>query len=163
MRQILKRTVSTPPPLLATGRGEPGRRGRGTKLVVETYDCMTDRPRLHGPSLGPSRACDGHQPLHALWLKPSNETTAKSEERQEVEAGSRSSKTKRQQMKHLLFPGEFTLQLCSTGHCSQRWVSGHQSSYLNTHCCLEPTTCGQNKTLLFSRETSWQRKETIGT
>jgi hypothetical protein len=28
-------------------------------------------------------------------------------------------------MKHLLFPGAFTLKLCSPGHCSRRWVSGH--------------------------------------
>lgn len=151
MRQILKRTVSTPCSLLPQA-GENQGEGEGTKTCgwnLWQYDRQASV--FHSPSLGTSRPCDGHQPLNALWLKPSNERIAKSEERQEVEAGSRSSKTKRQQMKHLLFPVESTPQLCSAGHCSRRWVSGapravtwtltaawNQPSAARIKCCSFP-------------------------
>lgn len=42
---LKKNCFHLPPPLLATGRGEPERRGGVQKLVVETYDSMTDRPQ----------------------------------------------------------------------------------------------------------------------
>lgn len=62
---------------------------------------------------------EGHQPLNALRLKSSKERKAKSEERQEVEAGSRSSKTKRQQMNRLPFQ-EGHPQLHAAGNSSRR-------------------------------------------
>lgn len=62
--------------------------------MVETSDSMDDR--LLGSMASPWGQSDpeGHQPLNALRMKSSNEGKAKSEERQEVEAGSRSSKMK---------------------------------------------------------------------
>lgn len=119
----LKKNCFHPHSLLATGRGEPGRR-EGKNLWLKPTTVWLTGLRVPWPLPGASWPCDGHQPLNALWLKPSTERTAKSKERQEVEAGSISSKTKRQQTNHLLFPGEPTLQLCSAGHCSRRWVSG---------------------------------------
>jgi hypothetical protein len=66
MRQILKKkktktktknkkkTVSTPSPFVCHRQGRTREKGRGIqKLVVETYDSMTDRPQVQAdPVMG---------------------------------------------------------------------------------------------------------------
>lgn len=151
------------PPLLFVGQGQgkARKKGRVQKSVVETYDRMTKRPPVCGPSPGASRPCDGHQPLNALWWKPSKERTAKSKERQEVEAGSRSSKNKKTTNEPSPPPRRVhPTALLRRALLSEVGEGGAQSSQSpNTNCCLEPTKCCQNKRLLCSSEASWQRKE----